>query len=150
MIQLRVQNQDLFDVDWFLVRLQQTITSSIPDLTTCAHKQPLQGLDQKTTEKINYLFLCVFRTLNMDFSVCSCVHVCPRPWVTGCSLVYCMCSPLCSGELCRAGPNFRLLMCDVFGALAVSEVWCLFLPLGNSCDSLFQLAKASDQSPFPS
>lgn len=67
----------------------------------------------------------------MDFCmfVCVCLlHVCPCPRVTGCSLVYCMCSPSCSecsllsGELCRAGPNFRLLMCDVFGALAVLEV----------------------------
>lgn len=27
-----------------------------------------------------------------------------------------------SGELSHAGPNFRLLMCDVFGALAALEV----------------------------
>lgn len=33
--------------------------------------------------------------------------------------VNCMCSLWCSE---CAWPNFRLLMCDVFGALAVSEV----------------------------
>lgn len=69
-----VHNQDLFDVDWFLVRLHPSITPSIQDLTwPLVHISNLFKDLTKRFKEINYVFLCVFRTLNMDFSVCSCV-----------------------------------------------------------------------------
>lgn len=62
-----------------------------------------------------------------DFLVQRCVwaFMSSNDWMFTC--VSRLRSPCCmldvpAAERCRAGPNFRLLMCDVFGDLAASEV----------------------------
>lgn len=137
MIQLSVQNQDLLDVYWFLARLHLTAhIDTWPDPTAYEHKQPpFPGLDQTqvflhvcvfSLSLYGFLYVGVLQWPNVRlFTVCALLPPPPMKWVYWVAI----CAAL--------GPNFRLPMCDVFGVLAVSAVWCLSLPLGDGCDRLF-------------
>lgn len=106
-IQLSVQNQVLFDVDWFLVRLHQAtehwLLTSVHDLTWLLMliNNPFKDL---TKTHIFFFKSVCYRTVYGFLYVHACfLRVCPCPY---CSLVYCMCSPLCSGWVVScAGPN---------------------------------------------
>lgn len=148
-IQLSVQNQDLLDVYWFLVRLHRAtehrLLTSIRDLTRLLMNinNPVSRTWPNTDFSAClcvfalsiwiYGFLCVCAWVSASFSdqMSTCLLYVPPPPPAFMKWVYWV-------AFCAAlSPNFKLLMCDVFGALAVSEVWCLSLPLGNGCDRLF-------------
>ena len=142
-IKLSVQNQDLLDVYWFLVRLhwatEHWLLTSICDLTRLLMNinNPVSRTWPNTDfsaclhvllSLYGFLYVCAWVSASFSDRMSPCLLYVPPSFM---KWVYWV-------AICAAlGPNFRLPMCDAFGALAVSEVWCLSLSLGNGCDRLF-------------